>query len=109
MTKAEGLKKLKVITKRIVAQYDPEKIILFGSYAWGKPNKDSDFDLFIVKKGKGNFLSEQNKVRRIIDGEIAADILIATPAEVKRKLTFGDFFFKEIIKKGKSVYDKPAK
>lgn len=108
MNKEKELKKLKVITQRIVAQYDPEKIILFGSYAWGKPNKDSDFDLFIVKKGKGNFLTEQQKVRKIIDGEIAADILIATPSEVKRKLTFGDFFFREIMKNGKSVYDKSS-
>lgn len=111
MNKQKEFKKLKIITKRIVENYDPEKIILFGSYAWGKPNKDSDFDLLIVKKGKGkkSFLTEQQKIRKIIDGEIAADILIATPKEVQKRLDLGDFFFKDIIQKGRYFYDKTSK
>ncbi|MDP2642463.1 MAG: nucleotidyltransferase domain-containing protein [Candidatus Peregrinibacteria bacterium] len=106
MNKEKELKKLKIVTQRIVENYDPEKIILFGSYAWGKPNKDSDFDILIIKNGKKNFLNEQQKVRRIVDGEIALDILIATPVEVQNRLKMGDFFFRDIINKGKYVYAK---
>lgn len=106
MDTSKNLRKLKKITKRIVAHYSPEKIILFGSYAWGKPNKDSDFDLLIVKKEKKNLLKEQQKIREIIDGEIAADILVFTPKEIKKRLAMGDFFFEDIIKKGKYFYGK---
>ena len=41
--------KIPEIREKIVREMNPEKIILFGSYAWGKPNSDSDVDLFIVK------------------------------------------------------------
>lgn len=44
--------KLKKVTEKIVKEYKPEKIILFGSHAWGKPSRDSDVDLFIVKNSK---------------------------------------------------------
>jgi len=48
-------KEIKKITKQIVEKYKPEKIIIFGSFAWGKPSKDSDVDLFIIKNTKNPF------------------------------------------------------
>jgi predicted nucleotidyltransferase len=45
-------KVIDVLAERIQSRYRPEKIILFGSYAWGKPNKDSDIDLLIIKKSR---------------------------------------------------------
>ncbi len=106
MNKQEELKKLSAVTKRIIRQYKPEKIILFGSYAWGRPTKDSDFDLCIVKKNKKDFLTETRKIRRIIDGKIAVDLIVYTPNEMKRRFEMGDHFFKQIIKKGKTLYEK---
>ncbi len=106
MDKQKELRKLKNIIKKIVEEYSPEKIILFGSWVWGNPTQDSDFDLLIVKKDKKSFLLEQQKVRRIINGEIAADILVRTPREIKTRLNLGDFFFEDIIKKGTSIYEK---
>lgn len=110
MSKQKKLKELEVITKRIVKNYAPEKIILFGSYAWGKPTEDSDFDLMIVKKdkkkGKEGFFEEQMKVSDIIDGELAIDVLIHTPEEIKKRLDMGDFFYEDIMKKGKCLYEK---
>lgn len=102
-------KEIRNVTRRIVEKYRPEKIILFGSFAWGRPTRDSDVDLFIIKKNKKSFLEEQRKVRRIINGEIAADILIHTPLEVKKRLNLGDFFYRDIISKGKYLYEKSAK
>lgn len=106
MKKIQPPKKLKKIVDKIVKEYKPEKIILFGSYAWGKPTKDSDVDLFIVKKSKKDFLREQQAVRKIIDGEIAADILIYTPKEIEKRLDLGDFFFKKIINNGIYIYGR---
>lgn len=103
----KDLQKLKIVIQKIVQNYAPEKIILFGSYAWGKTTKDSDFDLFIIKNDKKDFLTEQQKIRHIIDGEIAADILVHTQKEVDKRLNLGDFFFADIINKGKYLYGKP--
>lgn len=99
-------KKIKKIARQIVKKYKPEKIILFGSFAHGKPTKDSDVDLLIVKKTKKRFLARQMEVGRIINGELPVDTLIRTPSELEKRLDLGDFFYRDIIKKGKYIYEK---
>ncbi len=98
-------RKIKKIANRIAKEYKPEKIYLFGSYAWGKPTKDSDFDFMIIKKTKEDFYKRQLRIRQIIDGEIATDILVRTPEEIKKRLELGDFFYRNIINKGKILYE----
>lgn len=102
-------KEIKKITKDIIRKYKPEKIILFGSFAWGKPTRDSDVDLLIIKKTRKKWLERQIEVGKIIDGEIATDTLIHTPSEIKRRLELGDFFYQNILKKGKLLYEKSKK
>ena len=99
-------KKIKQVCDLIVEKFNPQKIILFGSFAWGKPNKDSDVDLMIVKNSKRNSFLRQLSVRRIIKGVIPVDILVYTPKEIKNRLNIGDFFIKDIIQKGKIIYEK---
>ena len=102
-------KAIKKIVNRIVEKYKPERIYLFGSFAWGKPTEDSDVDLLIVKKTRQKWIERQIKVGKIIDGEIATDTLIRTPSEIKRRLYLGDFFYRNILKKGKLLYEKSKK
>lgn len=101
MTTQQDIQK---ITNKIAKKYKPEKIILFGSYAWGKPTKDSDVDFFIVKKTKKPRFNRQLEVRRLINGEIAADILVYTPQETQKRIEMRDFFIKSILTKGKILY-----
>ena len=92
---------------RIVKNYKPEKIILFGSFAHGKPNIDSDIDLFIVKKTKKNLLERIREVDRILINRIVPlDVLVYTPEQIQNRLDLGDFFVKEILTKGKVLYEK---
>ena len=102
-------KENKKIVGRIVRKYKPEKIYLFGSFAWGKPTKDSDVDLLIVKKTRKKWIARQIEIGRIIDGEIATDTLVRTPLEIKRRLDLGDFFYRNILRKGKMLYEKSKK
>ncbi|MBI4252677.1 nucleotidyltransferase domain-containing protein [Candidatus Uhrbacteria bacterium] len=109
MNKEAELKKLTKVTRRIAREYKPEKIILFGSYAWGRPTRDSDFDLCIIKKvgeTKKDFFAEHKKVHDIINGEIAVDILVYSPAKIRRRLDLGDFFVEDIVTKGRIIYEK---
>ena len=100
-------KEIKKITDQIVKKYKPEKIILFGSYAWGKPTKDSDVDLFIVKNTKEARTKRHLKVdRMLLDRTIPIDVLVYTPQEMKERLSLGDFFIKDIVQKGKTIYAK---
>lgn len=102
-------KKIKKTADLIAQKYKPEKIILFGSFARGKPTEDSDIDLLIIKKTKKKWLERQIEVGKIIDGEIATDTLIQTPSEIRRRLDLGDFFYRNILKKGTLLYEKSKK
>ena len=93
-----SLGQIKKISQRIVEEYKPEKIILFGSYAWGEPTEDSDVDLFIVKKTRQGFVQRHLKARKAIGGEVAADVLVRTPKEAQERLEIGDFFIKNPFK-----------
>ena len=87
-------------------KYNPQKVILFGSHAWGKPGKDSDIDLLIIKKTKQNPYKRIPEARSYLyDINQAFDILVLTPSEIKKRLCLGDFFIEDIIKKGKVLYE----
>ncbi|MCK4330544.1 nucleotidyltransferase domain-containing protein [candidate division WOR-3 bacterium] len=107
MNKTLFEKILKEIVAKIARHLDPDRIILFGSYAYGEPGKDSDLDLFIVMES-----NERPSKRRIMvnqlfwEREMAMDFIVKTPSEVKERLAIGDPFVKKIIKKGKVLYER---
>ena len=95
------------IVKRVVAEYAPQKIILFGSYAYGQPNEDSDIDLLIIKETPERSLQRMDTVRRAAMGahqRIPFEPLVLTPEEVEQRLRAGDQFIAEILHKGEVLY-----
>ena len=99
--------KIKPLVSKIVDKYSPDKIYLFGSYAWGKPTIDSDVDLFIVKNTNESQKRRSRKLRSLLFGSgIPFDLFIYTPDEIKRRIDMGDFFINDIIKKGEILYEK---
>ncbi|MBU1118843.1 nucleotidyltransferase domain-containing protein [Patescibacteria group bacterium] len=105
MSKSEAEGKIRDITKKIVKEYAPEKIILFGSFAWGKPSPDSDVDFFIVKDTKKPRRMRQRELRaKLFPPGMALDLLVYTPDEVQKRGA-NDFFVQEIIQKGKTLYE----
>jgi len=108
MTK-KNRKKIGTASKTIAQHYSPEKILLFGSHAWGNPTPDSDIDLLVIKnikKGKTAFFKEQQKIQKIINGEFAVDVLIYTPQEIETRLKTGDPFIQKILTQGQCLYEK---
>lgn len=100
--------KVKAITLKIIKEYKPEKIILFGSYAWGKPHEWSDVDLFIVKKSRKRRIDRARDLRSKLykNNFPPMDLLVYTPEEIQQRLLMEDFFIKDIINKGKTLYEK---
>jgi len=95
------------IVEKIKKEYRPEKIILFGSYAYGTPNKNSDVDLFILKSTKKNRIDRFVEVKRIIYNpktKLVFSPLVYTPKEVKGRISLGDDFVREILEKGEVLY-----
>lgn len=95
------------ITKKIKDKYKPEKIILFGSYAYGKPTRDSDIDILIIKKTKQRHIDRAVKIRQILREEnrrVAIEPLVYTPKEIDERLKIEDDFIKKILENGKVLY-----
>jgi predicted nucleotidyltransferase len=95
------------MVKKLVAEYKPEKIILFGSYANGNPTEDSDIDLFILKDTEEKFLKRWTKVHSILSTlhpGVALDTVILNPKELEKRLFVGDHFIQDIINNGEVLY-----
>lgn len=93
--------------EKIKEQYKPQKIILFGSFAWGNPSKDSDIDLLIIKKTELKHRERSLLVRKIIREEnalVGIDILVFNPEEIEERLRIGDSFISKILRKGEVLY-----
>lgn len=95
------------IVNQVVVTYQPEKIILFGSYAYGKPKADSDLDLLIIKKTTERFIDRWTRVRKIVSNpkrSIPFEPLILTPDEIEERLAREDQFIEEIMRNGEILY-----
>ncbi len=97
---------IKNIIDQIVIGYDPEQIILFGSYAAGAPKINSDIDLVVIKDTRERFIDRLKKMAQITSTWEALDVLVYTPSEWKKALAADHYFIKEIAKKGKIVYER---
>ncbi len=89
----------------IAEKFHPDKIILFGSYAYGTPNEDSDVDILVIMP-TWNQLSMAARIDIAIDPPFPLDIIVRTPKEIKWRLEDGDLFHTEIVSKGKVLYEK---
>ena len=90
----------------VAREFRPEKIILFGSYAYGRPTEDSDVDLLVIMprmRERGERISV--KIRHTVPRGFPLDLLVRTPAEVHRRLGWGDFFMQEVMKRGEVLYE----
>jgi predicted nucleotidyltransferase len=98
---------LQRMLQKLIAEYAPEKVILFGSYAYGVSGPDSDIDLLIIKETADRFLDRWTTVQRILAGThrtVPVETLVLTPQEIAHRLTIGDQCIAEILQQGKVVY-----
>jgi len=98
---------LEDILKKLLTGDAPQKVILFGSYAYGNPQADSDIDLLIIKETTERHIDRWVTVRRILSDPkrtIPLETFVLTPHEISNRLTIGDQFLKEIMEKGEVLY-----
>lgn len=102
-----SMRAIRAVVKRIADQFHPDKIILFGSYAYGKPKPWSDVDLLIVMDTP----LTPNKQRRAISEFLypkpfSLDIVIWSAKELQERIADGDWFLQEAVERGKVLYEK---
>src|SRR6266849_5893448 len=99
------LSAIRKLVQEIAEKFHPEKIILFGSYAYGQPHLDSDVDLLVVMPA-WNEISKACRISCAVDRAFPLDILVRTPENLRWRLEEGDWFLREAVGKGKVLYEK---
>jgi uncharacterized protein len=90
----------------VAKQFRPRKIVLFGSYAYGRPTEDSDVDLLVVMdrtRHRGERMSL--RIRHTVPAGFPLDLLVRTPEFISKRMAWEDPFTREILTKGKVLYE----
>jgi len=90
----------------IAREFKPRRIVVFGSYAYGRPAKDSDVDVMVVMSySKRRRTRPSLAIRQRIAAGFPVDILVREPTEIARRLRSGDSFITDVITRGKVMYE----
>lgn len=103
MTEEQIRVKIKEVAESIGKKFQPEKIILFGSYAWGEPGPDSDVDLFVIKETDDTRKTSREISRLIFPRPFPLDIIVYKPEQAE-KAQKKDFFIRNILQNGQLLY-----
>lgn len=89
----------------IVREFAPLQVILFGSYAYGTPTEDSDVDLLVVMPiPKSEFRNKAVEIRQRIPYRFSMDLLVRSPEEIAYRVSYNDWFLREITEKGELLH-----
>ena len=92
---------------QLVEALHPEKIILFGSYAYGKPNRNSDVDMLVIMESDERWTVRITRAYRALRAKtFPMDLIVRTPQEMEYRLAIGDSFIQEIIERGRVLYER---
>jgi predicted nucleotidyltransferase len=92
--------------RRVAERFCPDKITLFGSYAYGTPHADSDMDILVVMSAR-NQLDQAVRINLACEPCFPLDIIVRAPENMRWRLEEGDSFLREITSRGKVLYEKP--
>ena len=106
MNRTVTMEKIQAVSRKIAKEFQPEKIILFGSWAWGTPGPDSDVDFFIVKETDNTRVTAREIDGSIFPRPFPLDIIVYRPKQAELRRQTGDFFIKNIFSKGRVLYAK---
>jgi predicted nucleotidyltransferase len=98
--------KIRAYSEAIARGFQPRKIVLFGSYGYGRPTEDSDVDLLVIMdrtRDRGERMSV--RILHAIPRDFSLDLLVRTPADVAKRLRWKDPFICEVVEKGKVLYE----
>lgn len=96
---------IEALSQRIIREFQPERIILFGSYASGEANDDSDIDLLVVLPFEGKAAYKAAQIRTKVHPEFPLDLIVRTPQQVADRLSMNDWFMRDIFAKGRILYE----
>ena len=99
---------IRAFARQVAERFQPDKIILFGSYAYGTPHEDSDVDVLVVMPAR-NQIDQSVKIALACEACFPLDIIVRTPKNMQWRLEEGDSFLREIVSRGRYFMQMPTK
>lgn len=101
------MRTIRALAKLIAEKFQPEEIILFGSHAYGKAHAWSDVDLLVVMDTpNGEMYSILEVADSLPDLPFSVDIIVRSRQVLEKRKKLGDWFLREITRKGKVLYER---
>ena len=98
-------KAIRKLCERIAIEFKPKRIVLFGSHARGRSRPGSDVDLLVVLPFQGNGIRKAIAILNHVNPPFPVDLIVKTPGQLKQRLAWNDFFLREIMEKGRVLYE----
>ncbi|HLQ45858.1 MAG TPA: nucleotidyltransferase domain-containing protein [Planctomycetaceae bacterium] len=98
-------KKIQAFVDEVVRQFRPKRVVLFGSYAYGKPTQDSDVDLLVIMPHKEHSAVQAAEILKCIRASFPLDLIVRSPQTIRQRLRMDDFFITEILERGETLYE----
>src|SRR3979411_2544229 len=99
------LRVIRRFARQVAERFQPDKIILFGSHAYGTPHADSDVDILVIMPAR-NQHDQASRIRWEVPAPFPMDLIVRTPKNVEWRLAERESFHTEIVTKGKVLYEK---
>jgi uncharacterized protein len=96
---------IQAFVDQVVAEFSPQRVILFGSYARGDATPDSDVDLLVVMPTQKRTVQQALDIRRQVSCHFPLDLLVRTPSDIHERLILNDCFYHSIVAEGKTLYE----
>jgi len=90
----------------VARDFHPQKIVLFGSYAYGRPTPDSDVDLLVIVPFRGNDAAKAIQIRSRFDTPFPLDLLARKPEFITQRLRERDMFIEWVMTRGRIMYEE---
>jgi len=100
-------KSIQDLRDRIAAEFQPQRIILFGSHANGTAGADSDLNILVILRNGSSGSKKAAEILRRLNPRIPVDLVVRTADEVKSRLQANDFFLAEVLNQGRGLFEAP--
>jgi uncharacterized protein len=96
---------IQAYVREVAQRFKPEKVILFGSHAYGLPEANSDVDLLVIMEHSGRPPYQEAKIRTTVRAPFSVDLMVRTPLRLRKRLAMKDSFITEIMRKGRVLHE----
>ncbi len=101
-----AMDQIETLTRKIAAEFDPQRVILFGSYAYGAPREFSDVDLLVIMPFAGSSFRKSLEIIRRIRPSFYVDVVVRDPDDAERRYREGDPLIREAFDRGEVLYEQ---